>query len=61
MEDSLLVLLGISGSMIVGLIGLVGVLLRRNGNNKGNPNMVTMDEKLNEILICLTRIEGKIG
>ncbi|KKN47218.1 hypothetical protein LCGC14_0665070 [marine sediment metagenome] len=59
MEDSLLVLLGISGSVIVGFIGLVGVLLRRNGSS--NPNMSTLDEKLNKILIVLTRIEAKIG
>ena len=60
MEEGLLVLLGIAGSVIVGLLGLTGVLMRRNGNNH-NPNISTLDEKLNDILICLTRIEAVIG
>lgn len=59
MEESLLVLLGIAGSMIVGLIAFAGVLLKRNGSS--NPNLSTIDEKLNDILICLTRIETTVG
>ena len=59
MEDTLLVLLGMAGSLIIGLLGLTGVMIKRNGNS--NPNMTTMDEKLNGILLILTRIEAKLG
>lgn len=61
MEDSLLVLLGISGSLIVGLLGVLGVVWKRNGHADHNPNFDTMDAKLNAILLCLTRIEAKLG
>lgn len=63
MEDSLLVLLGISGSLIVGLLATVVALIRRGGNtgSEENPNFYTLDTKLNSILIVLTRIEARIG
>lgn len=63
MEDSLLVLLGISGSLIVGLLGIVVALAKRNGKPEleENPNFHTLDSKLNSILLVLTRIEAKLG
>lgn len=63
LEDSLLVLLGISGSLIAGLLAMVVALIRRNGNaeSEENPNFYTLDTKLNDILIVLTRIEANIG
>lgn len=55
-------LLGISVAVIGTLVTALGVLLRRNNHSShANPNMGTMDEKLNDILLCLTRIETKIG
>ncbi len=48
-------LLGASGTVIVGLLGLVGILVRRNGNH--NPNLTVLDEKLNQILLILTEIK----
>ncbi len=48
-------LLGAAGTVIVGLLGLVGVLMRRDGNH--NPNLAVLDEKLNQILLILTEIK----
>jgi len=53
-------LLGISVAVIGVLITSLGLSLRRNSSN---PNLLTIDEKLNEILLCLARIDEhlKIG
>ena len=52
-------LLGTSVAVIAVLVAGLGVALRRNGSS--NPNLDTMDTKLNTILIVLTRIEAKMG
>lgn len=60
MEASLLeFLLGTSVAMIATLVAALGISLRRNGH--GNPNMETMDAKLNEILVHLAVIVEKLG
>jgi hypothetical protein len=56
MEEALLVLLGTAGTLIVGLLGVVG-LQRRNGKN-GNPNLGSVDEKLTQILLLLTEMKA---
>lgn len=58
MEDALLVLLGTAGTLIVGLLGLLGVMMRRNGRADHNPNLATLDEKLNQILLVLTAMQA---
>ncbi len=52
-------LLGISVAVIGTLVTALGLSLRRNHNS--NPNLGTIDEKLNAILLCLARIDEKIG
>ncbi len=59
MEEALLVLLGTAGTVIVGLLGLVAVMMRRNGKNH-NPSLATVDEKLNQILLVLTEMKAVI-
>ncbi len=55
-------LLGIAVSVIAVLVPALGLSMRANSNSrKDNPNFDTVDSKLNQILICLTRIEGKLG
>lgn len=57
MEDALLVLLGTAGTLIVGLLGVVVAQARRNGKVESNPNLATLDEKLNQILLVLTEMK----
>lgn len=59
MEEALLVLLGTAGTVIVGLLGVVGVIVRRNGR-EDNPSLATLDEKLNQILLVLTEMKAVI-
>ena len=59
MEEALLLLLGTAVALIVGLLGLVGVMVRRNGRNH-NPSLATVDEKLNQILLVLTEMKTVI-
>lgn len=54
-------LLGTSVAVMAVMVSLIGILLRRNGKKESNPNISTIDEKLNDILICLTRIEATRG
>jgi hypothetical protein len=56
MEDALLVLLGTAGTLIVGLLGVIVAMQRRNGNH--NPSLATLDEKLNQILLVLTEMKA---
>ena len=61
METEILTfLLGTSVAVIALLVTGLGITLRRNGK-ASNPNIETMDTKLNTILIVLTRIEAKMG
>lgn len=53
-------LLGISVAMIGTLVTALGLSMKNN-RVADNPNMVTLDEKLNQILLLLTQIAGKIG
>lgn len=53
-------LLGISVTVIGFLVPALGLSMRSN-RSTGNPSMETLDEKLNQILLLLTRIEEKIG
>lgn len=77
MEEALLVLLGTAGTLIVGLLGVVG-LQRRNGKN-GNPStgahlakletlgeqqvraLEQMSTELTTIQVTLARFEGTVG
>lgn len=55
-------LLGIAVAMIGTLVTALGVTLRRNGRSQeSNPNLATIDEKLNDILLCLKGIETVVG
>lgn len=54
-------LLGTSIAVIAVLVTGIGIVLRSYGKPASNPNMDTLDNKLNNILIVLTRIEAKIG
>lgn len=60
MEEALLVLLGTAGTLIVGLLGVVVALIRRNGKADHNPNLGTLDEKLNQILNVLIEVKTVI-
>ncbi len=54
-------LLGTAVAVIAVLVTGIGITLRAYGRPASNPNMDTMDTKLNTILIVLTRIEAKLG
>lgn len=54
-------LLGTSVAVMAVLVTALGILLKRNGKVESNPNLASLDDKLNDILICLTRIEATIG
>lgn len=58
--DVLGFLLGISVAMIGTLVTALGLSIK-NSRGTDNPNMGSLDEKLNQILLCLARIEEKIG
>ncbi len=63
METELLTFfLGTAIAAIAVLLTALGIALR-NGrqHTESNPNMTTLDEKLNEILIVLNRIDAKLG
>lgn len=52
-------LLGAAATFIGGLLALVVLLIRR-GNGNHNPNIGILDEKLNQILLLLTKIEAAL-
>jgi len=57
--EILVFLLGISVAIIGVLVPALGLSMR---NSKGsNPSMDTIDDKLNQILLALTRIEERLG
>lgn len=66
METELLTfLLGTAVAVIATLVTAIGITLKRYGQprhiEEHNPNFTTMDGKLNDILLVLTRIETKLA
>ena len=66
MEPEILTfLLGTAVAVIAVLVSAIGITLKRYGQPRDipehNPNFTTMDNKLNTIVIILTRIETRMG
>lgn len=66
MDSVLSALLGVAATVIVGQMGLIGVLWRRNGNSKkgnpGNDGFTSGDrEILSTVKDCVEKSDEKLG
>lgn len=58
-NEVLAALLGVFGTVIVGLLGLCGILVRRNGKQEPhNPNFETLQMLLEQVLDCSRKIDS---